>query len=94
MKTTTKDELVSTVAAASDVPKAQVDKVLSSLGLAITADLKEGCTVPFLGLGRFVPKERAARTGRNPKTGEPVQIAACTAVTFKVGKPLKDAINS
>ena len=55
--------------------------------------ISRGDTVALSGFGSFVAKERAARTGRNPRTGEPVAIAASRAPTFKAGKALKDALN-
>ena len=69
---------------------AAVDAVIN----AITAALAKGEKVQIAGLGNFEVKNRPARTGRNPRTGEPVQIAASKAASFKVAKALKEAINS
>ena len=61
---------------------------------AVTAALAKGEKVQIAGFGNFEVKNRPARTGRNPRTGEPVQIAASKAASFKVAKALKEAINS
>ncbi len=59
----------------------------------VTESLKKGDTVSLVGFGTFSVKERAARTGRNPQTGEPIQISAAKVPTFKAGKALKDSVN-
>jgi len=69
---------------------AAVDAVIN----AITAAIAKGEKVQIAGFGNFEVKNRPARTGRNPRTGEPVQIAASKAASFKVAKALKEAINS
>ena len=61
---------------------------------AVAAALKAGDTVSLVGFGNFVVKARPARTGRNPKTGEAIQIAATKVASFKPGKALKEEINS
>ncbi len=60
---------------------------------AIAGALKKGDQVSLVGFGTFVVRERAARAGRNPKTGETIEIAASKVPTFKAGKGLKDAVN-
>jgi DNA-binding protein HU-beta len=60
---------------------------------AITRALKKGEAVTLVGFGTFAVKERAARTGRNPRTGENIEIAATNNPVFKAGKALKDAVN-
>jgi len=60
---------------------------------AISGALKKGDQVSLVGFGTFVVRERAARSGRNPKTGETIEIAASKVPTFKAGKGLKDAVN-
>jgi DNA-binding protein HU-beta len=60
----------------------------------ITKSLKDGNDVSLIGFGSFTVKDRPARTGRNPRTGDEIKIAACKAAGFKAGKPLKDAINA
>jgi nucleoid DNA-binding protein len=59
----------------------------------ITAELADGGTVQLIGFGTFVTRKREARTGRNPRTGEAMDIAASTAAAFKPGQKLKDAVN-
>jgi len=66
---------------------------LDAITDSIASALKEGDQVALVGFGTFLVKERAARTGRNPQTGEPIQIAAAKIPTFKAGKALKDAVN-
>ena len=65
-----------------------MDATVASIGEA----LKKGDTVTLVGFGTFAVKERAARTGRNPKTGEPLNIAASKVPSFKAGKGLKDSV--
>jgi len=88
-----KNDLVQAVADEANLSKADaaraVDAVLSSVGKA----LKQGDTVALVGFGTFQVKERAARTGRNPRTGEEITIAASKNPVFKAGKALKDAVN-
>ena len=67
-----------------------VDAVFAEIGEA----LARGDEVRILGFGAFVTKSRPARSARNPRTGETIQIAASTAPAFKAGKPLKDAVNT
>jgi DNA-binding protein HU-beta len=59
----------------------------------VTGALKEGDSVVLVGFGTFTVRDRAARTGRNPQTGEEIQIAAAKVPAFKAGKALKDAVN-
>ncbi len=59
----------------------------------VTDSLKKGETVALVGFGTFIVKERAARTGRNPQTGAPIEISAAKVPSFKAGKALKDAVN-
>ena len=77
-----KDELVTKIAENTDLSKSDVNKVLASLTNVVALP----------GLGKFQVKERAARTGRNPHTGETIKIAAAKVPLFKVAKPLKDAL--
>jgi len=60
---------------------------------SITDSLKKGESVSLVGFGTFAIKERAARTGRNPQTGQPIEISAAKVPSFKAGKALKDAVN-
>ncbi|CAA0118773.1 DNA-binding protein HU-beta [BD1-7 clade bacterium] len=88
-----KSELIDAVAASADLPKAAAGRALDSVIEAITGALKEGDTVSLVGFGTFSVKERAARTGRNPQTGAPIEIAAANIPSFKAGKGLKDSVN-
>jgi DNA-binding protein HU-beta len=88
-----KSELIDAIAASADIPKAAAGRALDATMAAVTETLTKGESVALVGFGTFSVKERAARTGRNPQTGEPIQIAAATLPTFKPGKALKDAVN-
>jgi DNA-binding protein HU-beta len=87
-----KSELVDAMAEAAEIPRASAARALDALTEEIAASLKKGDSVSILGFGTFTVKERAARTGRNPQTGESIQIAASKTPSFKAGKALKDAI--
>ncbi len=91
-KTMTKSEIVSHVAEQADISKASAQAAVDAMISAIEAGLKEG-GVRIPGLGTFAVRERAARTGRNPQTGEEIQIAASKSVGFKAAKNLKDALS-
>lgn len=88
-----KSELIDAIAAEADISKADAGRALDATLNAITNGLKKGDTVSLVGFGTFSVKERAARTGRNPQTGQPIQIAAARIPGFKAGKALKDAVN-
>lgn len=88
-----KSELVDAIAASADISKAAAGRALDAVTDAITGALKGGDQVALVGFGTFLVKDRAARTGRNPQTGQPIQIAAAKIPTFKPGKALKDAVN-
>lgn len=88
-----KSELIDAIAASADLPKASAGRALDSVLDTITNTLKSGDQVVLVGFGTFSVKDRAARTGRNPQTGEPIQIAAAKIPGFKAGKALKDAVN-
>jgi DNA-binding protein HU-beta len=87
-----KTELVEAVAQTADLPKAAAGKAVDAMTTAIGKALKEGDSVVITGFGTFSVRERPARTGHNPKTGEPMEINASKAPVFKAGKTLKDAI--
>ena len=89
-----KSELVDAVATSADIPKAAATRALDAMIQAVTETLKGGDQVVLVGFGTFSVKDRAARTGRNPQTGEPIQIKAAKVPAFKAGKALKDAVNS
>ena len=88
----TKQQLIDVVASASDQPKAGVEAVLESLLGEIGKALAVGESIDLRGFGRFTIKDRAARPGRNPRTGEPIQIPARRSATFKPGKELDNRL--
>jgi DNA-binding protein HU-beta len=88
-----KTQLIEAVAAAADLPKAAANRAVDAMLDAITAALKSEDQVALVGFGTFEVKKRAARVGRNPKTGETINIAASNVPGFKAGKALKDAVN-
>ncbi len=88
-----KSELIDAIAEAADLSKASAGRALDAVVDSITGALKADDSVSLVGFGTFSVKERAARTGRNPQTGQPIQIAAAKIPSFKAGKALKDACN-
>ncbi|MFQ3787307.1 MULTISPECIES: HU family DNA-binding protein [Halomonadaceae] len=88
-----KSELIEAIAASADIPKAAASRALDAMVDTVSESLKKGDSVSLVGFGTFSVKERAARTGRNPQTGQPIQISAAKVPTFKAGKALKDSVN-
>ena len=88
-----KNELVASVADASGLSKVDAAKAVDGVFQSITGALKSGGDVRIVGFGTFSVANRAATTGRNPRTGESIQIAASTVPSFKAGKAFKDALN-
>ncbi len=88
-----KSELIDAVAEAADLSKASATRALDSVVDAVTESLQKGDPVVLVGFGTFQVKDRAARTGRNPQTGAPIEIKAAKVPSFKAGKALKDALN-
>ena len=88
-----KTQLVDTIAANADISKASAGRALDAFIEAVGDTLKTGDQVALVGFGTFSVRTRAARTGRNPKTGEEIQIAEANVPAFKAGKALKDAVN-
>ncbi|MFB1037141.1 MAG: DNA-binding protein HU-beta [Porticoccus sp.] len=88
-----KSELIDAIAASADLSKADAGRALDSVIDSVTGALKNGDQVSLVGFGTFSVKQRAARTGRNPRTGEAIQIKASNVPGFKAGKALKDACN-
>ncbi len=88
-----KGELVAKIAESADISQASAGRALNSLIQAITEELGSGGEVALVGFGTYKVNDRAARTGRNPQTGEAIQIAAAKVPAFKAGKALKDAVN-
>ncbi len=89
-----KSDLVTAVADASGLTKADSAKAVEGTFDAITGALKSGGDVRLVGFGTFSVANRKASTGRNPRTGEPMQIKASKQPKFKAGKALKDAVNN
>ena len=89
-----KSELIDAIAASADLPKAAAGRALDAVIETVESALKEGDSVALVGFGTFSVKDRAARTGRNPQTGAPIEIKAAKIPSFKAGKSLKDAVNS
>jgi DNA-binding protein HU-beta len=87
-----KDELVSAIAESTDLSKADADRALKAVVDAITGAVASGDKVQIPGLGTFEPRERSAREGRNPQTGQTIQIAATTVPGFKAATAFKDAV--
>lgn len=87
-----KSELIDAIAANANLTKADAGRALDAVTESITAALKNGDSVTLVGFGTFAVKERAARTGRNPKTNQKIEIAARKVPDFQAGKGLKDAI--
>jgi DNA-binding protein HU-beta len=88
-----KAELIDQIAAAADISKASAGRALDAAMAAIKSSLKENRTVTLAGFGSFYVGERAARTGRNPRTGDAMEIKSARTPKFRAGKALKDAIN-
>jgi DNA-binding protein HU-beta len=88
-----KTELIDAVAAAADLNKAESARAVDAVVATITKALKGGDAVTLVGFGTFQVRARAARTGRNPKTGDTIKIEASNNPSFKAGKALKDAVN-
>ncbi|WP_063657574.1 HU family DNA-binding protein [Candidatus Arsenophonus triatominarum] len=87
-----KTELISKVAAKSGLSKKDAEKAVNSFIETVTESLKSGNDVQLIGFGNFQVKQRAAREGWNPKTGEPLKIAAANVPSFKAGQRLKEAV--
>ena len=88
----TKTELISLVAERTGVTKKDAERVIGATFETIAAELTKGGKVQLSGFGTFETHDRQARTGRNPVTGESIQIAATRAPAFKPGKALKDSV--
>ncbi len=88
-----KTEFVDAVAERADVQKSDAAKIVDSLVEVIGEQLKQGEQITLVGFGTFLVSKREARKGRNPRTGEEIQIAASNVPRFKPGKALKESIN-
>jgi len=88
-----KTELIDHIAKQSDISKAAAGRALDAVIGAVKTTLKRGGTVTLVGFGTFAVGRRAARTGRNPRTGAPIKIKAAKVPKFRPGKGLKDSLN-
>ena len=88
-----KGEFVDAVAAKGEMTKADAAAAVDAVLDSVTDAMQNGDQVTLVGFGTFLVRKREARTGRNPRTGEPLQIAASNVPSFKAGKALKDAVN-
>ncbi len=88
-----KGELIDAVSSAAGLAKTDAARAVDAVFDTITATLKQGDSVALAGFGSFTVKARAARNGRNPRTGETIEIAASKMPAFKAGKAIKDAVN-
>lgn len=89
----TKTELIASVAEATGVSKKDAAAVIDATFEKISTAMTDGDKVQIVGFGTFETRDRAAHEGKNPQTGERIQIAACKVPTFKAGKVLKDSVN-
>jgi len=88
-----KSELIDAIADKAKLSKADAGRAVDALVASVTRALKKGDTVSLVGFGTFSVRKRAARPGRNPRTGEAIKIKASKNPAFKAGKALKDAVN-
>ena len=88
-----KSEFVEAVAGKADMSKAAAAKAVDAVMETVTEALKSGDQVTLVGFGTFLTRKRDARQGRNPQTGEAIEIKASNIPSFKAGKALKDAVN-
>ena len=89
-----KTELIAAIAEKAELSKKDSEKALKAFVDVVTEELKKENKIQLVGFGTFEVSSRSARTGRNPQTGEEMEIAACKAPKFKAGKALKDAVNN
>ena len=88
-----KTELIDHIAATAEIPKVTATRALEAVLAAVTTTLKDSGSVTLAGFGTFTVGKRAARNGRNPRTGDEIRIAAAQVPKFKPGKAFKDALN-
>ena len=88
-----KTDLIESIATSAEISKAAAARALDATVESIKSALKAGDSVSLIGFGTFYVGERAARTGRNPRTGKTLEIKAAKSPKFRAGKGLKDAIN-
>jgi DNA-binding protein HU-beta len=85
-------EFVAAISEQSGLTKADADRALEAMFKVVKKTLKSGDTISLVGFGTFVVRKRAARAGRNPRTGATIKIKASKVPAFKAGKALKDAV--
>lgn len=88
-----KAELIGAIADSADLSKADASRAVEAFTAVVEKALKDGDSVSLVGFGTFTVRDRAARTGRNPRTGQTIQIKASKNPAFKAGKSFKDALN-
>ncbi|MBS0193052.1 MAG: HU family DNA-binding protein [Proteobacteria bacterium] len=88
-----KADFIASVAEHAELSKADAGRAVDAMVESITKSLKKGVSVTLVGFGTFSVRKRAARTGRNPRTGQTIKIKASKNPAFKAGKALKDAVN-
>ena len=88
-----KNDVIDAVSERTGLAKSDAARAVEAVLATVTEALQKGDTVAMSGFGSFLAKARAARTGRNPRTGEPIAIPASRVPSFKAGKALKDAVN-
>ncbi|MGY0156682.1 DNA-binding protein HU-beta [Edwardsiella tarda] len=88
-----KSQLIDKIAEGADISKAAAGRALDAFIASVTESLQQGDAVALVGFGTFDVRERAARTGRNPQTGQEIEISAAKVPGFRAGKALKDAVN-
>ncbi len=89
-----KAELITAIAADTNVSKKNVEAVINSYAKVVSKTLSKGDKVALVGFGTYEPRKRAARTGRNPQTGKDIKIPATVVPAFKPGKAFKDAVKN
>lgn len=88
-----KTDLIEAIASNASLSKADAGRALDAIINSVTDTLRSGDQVTLTGFGTFIVRERSARTGRNPQTGDPISIKAAKVPSFRAGKALKDAVN-
>ena len=88
-----KTDLIEAIAKSADISKAAAGRALEGALAAIRTSLRKGASVNLVGFGTFHVGRRASRSGRNPRTGEPIRIKAAKVPKFRAGKALRDALN-
>ncbi|MFN0300796.1 MAG: HU family DNA-binding protein [Burkholderiales bacterium] len=88
-----KSEMIESIAKSADISKAAAERALDATVASIKTALKKGGMVTLAGFGTFYVSQREARSGRNPRTNEPIKIKAALVPKFRAGKALKDALN-